>query len=350
MLLMAAGVNDTKKLHFGGARIESLRVARRIPFVVGTPVRGPLPILRIQQQHMVSQLSRREFLRTLAIGAGLSTCGRGRVLAQTPGPEFRISLVERSLNDLLAKKKLAHLDFAKTAHQTFGIDAIEYGSEFFDKARKDDAYLAELNKRAADSGVRQLLIFVVGEGRLADANAQKRADAVRNHSRWVDTAKALGCHSICVDPRGEGAAAEQLQRAAEGLAALLDYSAKHNINILLGNYGGASSEPKWLLELFKKLNAPGCGALPIVGAFAREEVYRAIPELVPRAKGLSATTYDFDAQGNETSLDYPRLMKAALEAGYRGYVGVDYQGKRLDETAGVLATKSLLQRLQKPAA
>ena len=89
---------------------------------------------------------------------------------------YKISLAQWSLHRTLQSKKLDHLDFPKKAVESFGIYAVEYVNQFFKDKATDAAYLAEMNKRAADLGVRQLLIMVDGEGGLAEPGQQLGAD------------------------------------------------------------------------------------------------------------------------------------------------------------------------------
>jgi hypothetical protein len=37
------------------------------------------------------------------------------------------------------------------------------------------------------------------------------------------------------------------------------------------------------------------------------------------------------------------MMKIVIDAGYRGFVGIEYGGNRLSEPDGIRATKSLLE-------
>jgi L-ribulose-5-phosphate 3-epimerase len=51
--------------------------------------------------------------------------------------------------------------------------------------------------------------------------------------------------------------------------------------------------------------------------------------MMPFAKAVSAKSNDFDADGNEIHTDYHRMMRIVLDAGYRGYVGVEYEGSKV---------------------
>ncbi|MFW5653671.1 MAG: hypothetical protein ACOC0P_06455, partial [Planctomycetota bacterium] len=74
--------------------------------------------------------------------------------------------------------------------------------------------------------------------------------------------------------------------------------------------------------------------------------YEGVKELMPFAKAVSAKTNEFDADGNEVRTDYRRMMKIVLDAGYHGWVGIEYEGSQRPETEGVRLTKQLLERVR----
>ena len=226
-----------------------------------------------------------------------------------------------------AEEDLDNLDFAKVARTVFDIDAIEYVNQFFKDKAEDDAYLAELNKRAKDHGVYQHLIMVDGEGNLGDPEAGKRKQAVENHYRWVTAAKTLGCVSIRVNAASKGTPEEQMSLAADGLRSLCEFADKHAINVIVENHGGLSSHGDWLTGVMKKVNHPRCGTLPDFGNFYEYDRYKGVADMMPYAKGVSAKTHDFDEKGDETTKDYRRLLKIVMDAGYHSWVGIEYRGR-----------------------
>jgi sugar phosphate isomerase/epimerase len=297
------------------------------------------------------QASRRSFLAGTVAAAAATLQGSSAFAAAAAAAKFQISLAEWSLHKTLFAGKLNNLDFAATAKQEFGIEAIEYVNQFFKDKAQDAAYLAELKKRAGDVGVKILLIMIDGEGNLGDPSLAKRTKAVENHYRWVEAAKTLGCHSIRVNAGSGGTYEEQMFRAADGLRALSEFAAQHGLNVIVENHGGLSSNGAWLAGVMKAVNLPNCGTLPDFGNFriTGEEWYdryRGVEELMPFAKAVSAKSHDFDDAGNETKTDYLKMMKIVLAAGYSGFVGIEYEGSRLDEYAGIRATKKLLERVR----
>jgi L-ribulose-5-phosphate 3-epimerase len=268
--------------------------------------------------------------------------------AQQSGPAalFRISLAQWSLNRELFSQRLDHLDFARVAREDFGLEAIEYVNTFFKTRARDAAYLAEMNRRASDHGVYQHLIMVDGEGDLGDPDATRRAQAVENHIRWLEAARDLGCATIRVNAASKGTFEEQQQLAADGLRRLCERADPFGVNVIVENHGGLSSRGDWLAGVMRRVDHPRCGTLPDFGNFYEYDRYQGVAEMMPYAKAVSAKSHDFDEQGNETTKDYPRLLKIVLDAGFHGWIGIEYEGDRLPEREGIRRTLQLLERLR----
>ena len=250
---------------------------------------------------------------------------------------------------------MEHLDFARVAKRDFGIDAIEYVNVFFmDKAR-DRTYLSEMKSRADGEGVRSLLIMCDREGDLGDGDDAGRSRAVENHRKWVEAAAALGCHSIRVNARSDAALDfdEQQKLAADGLRRLCELADPHGVNVIVENHGGISSNGAWLAGVMKRVDHPRVGTLPDFGNFLIQsdpeewyDRYKGVEELMPYAKAVSAKSHDFDASGNEIRTDYERMVRIVADAGYSGYIGIEYEGNEVSEREGVRLTKTLLEKVR----
>lgn len=279
--------------------------------------------------------------------------------------DFEISLAQWSLHRSLYSGELDHLDFAKISKENFGIDAIEYVNSFFFEKAEDKSYLKEMKNRADDYGVKSLLIMCDNEGSLGDPDNQKRQKAVENHYKWHEAAKYLGCHSIRVnaylteslhglevgDYTKTGSYENQVSLAADGLRKLTEFGANLGINTIVENHGGLSSDGAWLASVMKAVDHPMCGTLPDFGNFRIKgdrwyDRYKGVKELMPFAKAVSAKSHDFDSNGNETQTDFFRMMDIVIDAGYSGYVGIEYEGSGMDEMSGIKATKDLLERVK----
>ena len=258
-------------------------------------------------------------------------------------PLFDLSLAEWSLHKTLFSKKMTNLDFPRVSKEKFGITAVEYVNQFFKDKATDQKYLAALKKRCDDLGVKSLLIMIDGEGHLGEAEESRRHKVIDNHKKWVEAAKFLGCHSIRVNAHGVGSSDEEKAvNTTKGLRGLSEFGQKHGINVIVENHGGLSSNGKWLSKVLKDVGLPNCGSLPDFGNFGVYDRYTGIKELMPFAKGGSAKSHDFDSEGKETKTDYLKALRLVLDAGYRGHVGIEYEGRKISEEAGILATKKLL--------
>jgi L-ribulose-5-phosphate 3-epimerase len=296
--------------------------------------------------------SRRRFLETSA--GALAAFAAACTERERPGveaPWFKISLAEWSLHRTLREGALDHLDFVKTAKRDYGLGGVEYVNTFFFDRARDQDYLGEMKTRAEGEGVRSLIIMCDAEGRLGDPDETARTTTVENHYKWVEAAKFLGCHAIRVNAASEGDREEQMKLAADGLRRLAEFGDGHDIDVIVENHGGLSSNGKWLAGVIEMAGHPRAGTLPDFGNFRINETerydnYQGVTELMPYAKAVSAKSYDFDEEGNETELDYARLLRIVRDAGYRGYVGIEYEGTRLSEPDGIRATKALLERVR----
>ena len=310
---------------------------------------------------MKTPKTRRDFLQASAAVAAAAGIGAATTTAvsaprlvnpsQDKKPRlFEISLAQWSLHRSIRQKKVDNLDFAKVTKEKFGITAIEYVNQFFKDKAKDKKYLAEMKKRCTDNGVKSLLIMCDGEGQLGNPDDKKRTKAVENHYKWVDAAKFLGCHSIRVNAASRGSYEEQVKLAADGLARLSEFAGKQGLNVIVENHGGLSSNGEWLAKVIKTVGKDNCGTLPDFGNFhlgggKKYDRYKGVKELMPFAKAVSAKSHDFDDRGDEVHTDFYKMMQIVLKAGYKGYVGIEYEGGKVGEFEGIRLTRNLLNRV-----
>lgn len=313
-------------------------------------------------------MNRRDFLKTTCIGMGCLATSSGRPLlggeprasaesaaatgSSKPGLPFGISLAEWSLHNTLRKGQLEHLDFPRHAREAFGIDAVEYVDQFFADRVSDRAYLSELKKRAEGEGVRAWVLMVDTAGPLGAADAQARAKAVERHKAWMDAARYLGCGVLRVNARGDGSGdgspEELARRMAESGALLAAYGKELDLNVVIENHGGPSSDPEWLAGVIHRVDSPWFGTLPDFGNFPDSvDRYAAVEKLMPSAKAVSAKSGRFDEAGDELGTDFPRMMDIVLDAGYRGLVGIEVGVRSVEEeAAGIRKTRALLEKIR----
>ena len=319
-------------------------------------IRKPLKITRL-------------FLLPLFLMASLVSCKSNQVVkapietagSQTEDQElfFKISLAQWSLSKPMIEGKMDPMDFAKKAHE-MGFSGIEYVSGLY-TSKVDEVGLAAvldtLKARSETYNVENVLIMIDGEGDLATSDNAERNMAVENHKKWVDAAQFLDCHSIRVNLFGSNDEETWKNNSIDGLKKLGEYASTKGINVLVENHGYLSSNAKLLVEVMEGVNLPNVGTLPDFGNFCLKRKdgerwnakcieeyprYQGIEEMMPFAKAVSAKSYNFNDEGQETTMDFQKILKIVKDAGYTGYIGIEYEGQNLTAEEGIIATKKLL--------
>ena len=300
-------------------------------------------------------MKRRDFNQLIALG----TLG---LAYSSPTYNKKISLAQWSLHRTIKiKKELSPNDFSIKARE-MGFDAVEYVSSLYWnelKSRSIAKITKELVSKSNDNDIKNLLIMVDGEGDLAAKNNYKREKAIENHVKWIEMAHELGCHSIRVNLNGEKEKENWIEYSSKSLTKLCSFARKDKINIIVENHGGLSSNAKLLAKVMKEVNLDNCGTLPDFGNFCIEkedpnnyfsncineyDKYLGMEELMPYAKAVSAKSFDFNNNGEESTIDFKRIIDIVSSFEYKGYYGIEYEGLNLSEEKGILKTKKLLER------
>lgn len=274
-----------------------------------------------------------------------------------------ISLAQWSLNRAFFGKTLNPVQFANIAKNDYGISAIEYVNQFYTDKATDEKFWIEMAKRASEAGVESLIMMVDEEEKLGDLDADKRKKAVEDHYKWVNAAKILGCHSIRVNAFGDGSLEELKSSLTDGLGQLTEYAAKEKINVILENHGLHTSNADFMVDIIKEVNNPFLGTLPDFGNWCLgaewgstqtikncTDIYppsEGLSKFLPYAKGVSAKSYAFDSNGNETVIEYQKLLSMVKKSDFDGHIGIEFEGENMEEPAGIKATKALIERVWK---
>jgi sugar phosphate isomerase/epimerase len=289
---------------------------------------------------MIMPLSRRRILQTLA-AAPLAA-----VAAPPPG-RFKVSLAEWSIHKAIQTGKLTNLDFPRIAKE-HNCEGLEFVNALW--AAPTAGYINRLKTRMNDTGTKPVLIMVDDEGMMGHSDKAMRLKAARNHHKWVDIAAEVGCHSIRTNmypekqPTTPAEVETFLNNCTESFTALCNYAKPANINIIIENHGGISSNADVVVSLMKKVNLPNFGTLPDFGNIPKEfDRYESIRKLMAYAKGASFKCYFNGAGGAEDLYDIPKMLKIVEDSKYSGYIGIEFEG-RMDELEGIkLGRKALTE-------
>ena len=303
-------------------------------------------------------MNRRNFSKLAALSSFVGLAPSQIFSSPNYDDHLKISLAQWSLNKAIKAGQLSGLDFAKKS-RSFGIEGIEYVSGLYTthsnllEKMSMNKLSDELLKRSNDYGIDNVLIMIDGQGNLASSNKKERLEAIDNHMRWIDFALKLGCETLRLNLNGEKNLDKWTDNSVKSLSTLSEYN--KNINVVVENHGGFSSNGKYLANVMSNVDIINCGTLPDFGNFCMDgsprncnnwyDKYKGVEELMPYAHAVSAKSYHFDENGDETTIDYKKMIDIVKKAGYKGYVGIEYEGNILSEDEGIVATKKLLEKL-----
>jgi sugar phosphate isomerase/epimerase len=303
-------------------------------------------------------MKRRDFIKSSALGA--AALASAQLWSVNPSSKkLKISLAQWSLHRAFNKKKLDPVDFASIAKNTYNINAVEYVNGFYTDHSRDERFWMEMRNRASGDGVKSLLMMVDDEGDLGITDDKSRRTSVENHFKWVNAASILGCHTVRVNAFGEADRSAYRAAIVDGMGQLAEYAAQSNLNIVIENHGLFSSDASLIAGIVKEVNMPNFGTFPDFGNWClsakwgttqgdcnREyDRYQGVQELLPYAKAVSAKSYNFNDKGEDTKIDYYRMLKIVKESKYDGYIGIEYEGEILGEHEGILSTRELMEKV-----
>lgn len=290
------------------------------------------------------------YLKVFLLGILLASC--------TPQEKDipKISLAQWSMHQQLFDGSADPKDFAKDAKEKYGIQAIEYVSAFYKDQATDESFWKDMKERSDQYEVKNIMIMVDGEGDLGAEDEQERLQAVMNHHKWIKAASILECQSIRVNAFGSSNYEVFKESMIKSLTELGETASLYNLNIIIENHGSFSSEADKIVDIISQVGLPNVGTLPDFGNWcyskqwggvdgaceASYDLYQGVEEFMPFAKSVSAKTYDFNEDGTPEFIDFKKMMAIVKNAGFKGYIGIEYEGKNLSEDDGIKATKEII--------
>jgi len=249
-----------------------------------------------------------------------------------------ISLAQWALVEELRAGQWKTLDFPKIAREVFGLNGIEFVNTLFEVPT--NTYLNTLKNNAADHGVEMVLIMIDDEGDGCASTKKEREQFAVNHRKWIDIAHYLGCHAIRTNCRGttDVSKTDTLQWAADSYNLLLEYATEANVKVLIGNHGGVSNDPDWMVSLMQQVNHPLFGTYPDWREPSADfDNYVYLQKTLPYAKGMSY-------RNQPTEELTAKMISLCKESGYHGWYGIESSGREAIREGKRLLNRYLFER------
>ena len=258
-----------------------------------------------------------------------------------------LAVQQYSFNRQLRSGEMNILDFPKTVVEGTGIKALEYFNGHIEDKVKNASFFKQLRKRCDDLGAVNTMMLCRSKNAVDSPDGKIRKLAVEGYRPWLEATRVLGGKYIRVDTRHQGNAEKQKGFAVAGLRSLCKVADEYEMGILVENHGNHSGNGAWLADVMKKVDLANCGTLPDFQNFKEYDPYQGVTEMMPWAKILCAKSKSFDNNGDEENVDYRKMLKIAKAAGFRGYIGIEFEGHGVDPVEGINATKKLIQKVMR---
>jgi sugar phosphate isomerase/epimerase len=268
-------------------------------------------------------MDRRQLLTALAALPAVAQ------ISEKAADKFRLraGLVAYSYRELLAAKKLNYDDLIHRIAD-WGLDGMDCTVYWFPDT--SDAFLASLRKTAFKNGVQ---IYNAGvRVRLAQPTAELQQAEVENIKKWVDVTEKIGASHMRVfgGPVPKGATEQQaIAWSVEVVKRGAEYAGSRGVTIGIEDDGGLTVHAGPTIEIAKRADSPWVGINADSGNLP-EDGYKQFERLLPYATSVHLKPLISAPDGKKEKADWKRLLTMIGKSGYKGYVGMEYEGNVAD--------------------
>ncbi len=242
--------------------------------------------------------------------------------------KFKFSLAGYSYRGLLSGNppKLTLDDFFADC-AAMGLEGTEPTSYYFPKEVTGE-YLRHLKHLAFRLGL-DISGTAVGND-FSHPPGPKRDGQIAHVKRWIDYAEILGAPVIRIfsgHARGDQTVEQARKLAVEGIEECCDYAGQHGVFLALENHGGLTATAESMLRLIRDVKSPWFGVNFDSGNFHGEDIYGELAKIAPYAVNVQIKVVVSGPDRKKVPADFRRLAKILTEAGYRGYIVLEYEEK-----------------------
>ena len=290
--------------------------------------------------------NRRAFLQNgFAAATGLTLMRPAYSSGAYFNSRLEVSLHQFSVKPLFTTGQLDLMGYPRFAKESLGLDNIEFAADFCTPLCENPEKADAVRHQSEKVGIKNRVLLCAGDKPLDVPGKRDRAEAIRDHLQWAKVAERLGCEFMRVRASSEGDPNEKLNHAAQGIGAVCEALESSSVSVLIENIAGLSRNPDWLVQLAKRIGLHRVALLADFGNFDGD-VYEGMEKLLPYTKSICSKSWDFDPDGNETKLDYARMMQVIEKSQFRGCIAIEYLGKNLAPLEGIRKTAALIRRLR----
>jgi sugar phosphate isomerase/epimerase len=263
-------------------------------------------------------MHRRDWIKTLTAAALAVPQPAAAGVAKN---RFRPAICAYSFRNQLKSGSMSYADLIRMAAD-LGADGVDLTTYWLRDT--SDQIIYPLKKLAYQSSV---AIYTIGIGAsLARPTPELRVAEVSTVRKWLDVAERLGALHMRIFggdvPKGAGQG-QAVAWAVETLKRCTDEAAKKGITLGVEDDGGITTNADRTVEIVKKAGSEWAGINLDVGNFP-DDAYTQIEMCAPYATNVHLKSRVHDDHRDQPA-DWPRILKILGNAGYRGYLALEYE-------------------------
>jgi len=283
---------------------------------------------------MSQLIDRRQFVHGIAaasVGAAAAVVPSRAVgiepITRNGSAKFKFSLAAYSYRSLLGGKdpELTVSDFVDDCAK-MQLEGTELTSYYFPDTVTPE-YLRALKQQCFRLGL-DVSGTAVGND-FGHPSGAARDQQLQHMKRWIDYAEILGAPVIRVFA-GHAKPNVSEQEAHKLMVSALEescaYAGQHGVHLALENHGGPTATVAGLLALVHDVDSPWFGVNLDTGNFhTTEDIYGDLSKAAPYALNVQVKVVVSGPDNKKRPTDFKRLASMLRDAGYRGYVVLEYE-------------------------
>ncbi|HIE14977.1 TPA: sugar phosphate isomerase/epimerase [Candidatus Bathyarchaeota archaeon] len=241
---------------------------------------------------------------------------------------IKIGCCAYSYRDLLVKGNMSLEDFVEEAYKN-RLDGVELTSYYFKSTEK--RYLYSLKRLCLEKG---LSISMVSCGaHLWSPEREEREKNLEKIKRWINITYELGAPCLRVfggrwPPPQENlekkpSIEDAINEAIEIGEKSAEYTTDRGVVIALENHGGITISADDVIKIIKGVDSPWFRLNLDTGNY-KEDIYCEIEKSTPYAVHVHAKV-SLKRRGEVLKLNYERIRKILMNAGYNGWISIEYE-------------------------
>ncbi len=224
-------------------------------------------------------------------------------------------------------------------------------NEMWMKSYEDKAYLDQIKQAAKDNGL--IITSFICRGIVATLDDAAWKKQIEQDKLEMRAAAYLGAPLVRInlgstgDPAKDGTAG--VDRCIAAFKELIPLAKELKVKLMIENHGGVSGKADYILRIINGTDPKMVGVCLDFNNFPKQPkdlLYEECAKVAPYVVHAHAKSHEFGPDGEETVLDYGRILKILRDAKYKGAISIEFEGKG-DQIEGVKKTRDLILKYWK---